>query len=246
MNKEKIKDAIKILRSGLIRNDEALSLISKLENIVDDINQSDSDIKQVNVSGTEAMYITMDSAIIETRSKVKLILQSDYTFPLPDEITGNKNSYALFSDGACRGNPGPGSWGVVGQDSFGNILFEGSQFVKLTTNNIMELEGAIKALELLSKYFQKKSIDKDVDIFLFSDSKYVTDGISKWVPNWKKKGWKKADKKAPENLELWKRLDQLKSEFTSLSFRWVKGHDGHPQNERCDKLANLALDNSGL
>ena len=83
-------------------------------------------------------------------------------------------------------------------------------------------------------------------VFLYSDSKYVVDGIQKWVPGWKRRGWKKADNKAPENLDLWQELDVLVSKFDELQFKWVKGHSGHPQNEFCDQLANKSLDESGF
>ena len=112
-----------------------------------------------------------------------------------------------------------------------------------TTNNRMELEGALQALEALTRE-DTKALSKSV--FLYSDSKYVVDGIEKWVPGWKKRGWKKADKKEPENLALWQELDTVVGKFKKLRFQWVKGHAGHPQNEYCDQLANQALDEAGL
>ena len=169
------------------------------------------------------------------------------SFPLPDEILEDEQSFALFSDGACRGNPGPGAWGSLGQDPSGLVLFEASGVDLQTTNNRMELEGAIQGLVALKKYCFESSLDlKVTSIYLYSDSKYVVDGMTRWVYSWKGRGWKKADKKEPENLEQWKTLDELVQEFYKVHFRWVKGHAGHPQNEKCDELANQALDESGF
>ena len=162
---------------------------------------------------------------------------------LPQEILDQEKSFAIFSDGACRGNPGPGSWGVLAQNTEGTVLYESSGVDTNTTNNKMELEGAIQGLVLIQEHLERGG---DNYIFLYSDSKYVVDGIQKWVPGWKSRGWKKADKKAPENLDQWKRLDELAGKFKNLKFLWIKGHAGHPQNERVDELANLALDDSGF
>ncbi len=170
------------------------------------------------------------------------------TFSIPVQIRDKDHAYALFSDGACRGNPGPGAWGMMAQDSSGELIFESSGVEMATTNNRMELAGAISALELLIDYVQDmdmKVSDRSTSTFLFSDSKYVVDGISKWVAGWKRRGWKKADNKVPENVEQWQTLEALREQFANLQFVWVKGHAGHPQNERCDRLANEALDEAG-
>ena len=158
-------------------------------------------------------------------------------FPTPEEI--KTGGIAAFSDGACRGNPGPGSWGIVIQDS-SNILYESSDIDELTTNNKMELTGAIKALEYLLEHDYE-----DTAVHLYTDSTYVVKGINEWIKGWKARGWRKADKKAPENLELWQKIDELTHSFSNLNLHWVKGHAGHPQNERCDQLANIALDEAG-
>lgn len=166
-------------------------------------------------------------------------------FPLPSEIENTDHHFALFADGACRGNPGPGAWGVLAQDGKGDVIFESSGIEFNTTNNKMELMGAIQALLELDNYLLEKNIvatDPELKVFVYSDSRYVVDGISDWVNGWKKRGWKKADNKAPENLELWKKLDEVRYLFPFVKFLWVKGHDGHPQNEHCDKLANETLD----
>tara|TARA_R110000868_G_scaffold248282_17_gene504720 strand:- start:517 stop:1161 length:645 start_codon:yes stop_codon:yes gene_type:complete len=171
---------------------------------------------------------------------------SDGSLPLPAELSGMENSFALFSDGACRGNPGPGSFGMLAQNNTGEVIFEGSGVDNPTTNNRMELEGAIVALENLVEYLKENPPSSKPHVWLFSDSKYVVEGVEKWVAGWKARGWKKADKKEPENVDLWKRLDETTKLFTNLKFKWVKGHAGHPQNERCDQLANIALDEAGF
>ena len=162
--------------------------------------------------------------------------------PLPSEISSELH-VALFSDGACRGNPGPGSWGCVGQDFHGEVFFKGSGVETSTTNNRMEMMGAIDALETTMR---ERDDHRDINVFLYSDSKYVVEGMKTWIHNWKKRGWKKADKKPPENVDLWKRLDSLVENFSNIQYVWVKGHAGHPQNELCDQLANEALDDSGF
>lgn len=164
-------------------------------------------------------------------------------FTLPNEFNDNIDGYALFADGACRGNPGPGAWGAMGQNSKGEVLFTASGIEILTTNNQMELEGAFQALQYLT---QIDDFDIAKKVILFSDSRYVVDGVTKWIAGWEKRGWKKADGKVPENLEQWKKLNELNAKFKSLEYKWVKGHAGHPQNEYCDELANNALDESGF
>jgi ribonuclease HI len=137
----------------------------------------------------------------------------------------------IFTDGACRGNPGPGGWGA--------ILFYGDHEKELyggeedTTNNRMELMAAIKALEALTK--------KDCSVELTTDSNYVRQGITEWMANWKKKGWKTANRKPVKNVDLWQRLDEIAQQH-KVSWHWVKGHSGHPENERADQLANRGID----
>ena len=167
---------------------------------------------------------------------------SDEELPIPKELLNNPGSFGLFSDGACRGNPGPGAWGVMGQDSEGKVIFEKWGVDISTTNNKMELEGAIKALEVMGEYINQNSLSHKVIIFLYSDSRYVVDGMSSWVAGWKRRGWKKADKKEPENLGQWQELDAISQNYSNLHFKWVRGHAGHAQNERCDEMANFALD----
>lgn len=163
-------------------------------------------------------------------------------FPLPEEMRDLTEGLALFSDGACRGNPGPGAWGILIQDTKKDIILKSSGVEVQTTNNRMELSGVIQGLrEIIGSGF-----DLHRPVFVYSDSRYVVEGMKSWVLGWKERGWKKADGKAPENVELWKTLDELSLNFSSLHFIWVKGHAGHPQNEYCDQMCNQALNDSGF
>lgn len=136
----------------------------------------------------------------------------------------------MFTDGACRGNPGPGGWGVMlrcrGQEK---TLYGGE---RETTNNRMELMAAIQGLEALQKPCHVK---------LTTDSQYVKNGITQWMKAWKKRGWKTADKKPVKNQDLWQRLDRIATEH-EVEWHWVRGHTGHPENELADQLANQGID----
>ncbi len=137
----------------------------------------------------------------------------------------------VYTDGACRGNPGKGGWGVV--LLYGDKKKELSGGEASTTNNKMELTAAIRALEALKE---------PCEVELYSDSKYLTDAINKrWVYGWKSKGWKKSDGKPALNIELWEQL-LAQSERHKVTFIWVKGHNGTPYNERCDELATAFAD----
>ena len=165
-------------------------------------------------------------------------------YSLPENLQSN---IVVFSDGACRGNPGPGAWGTVAQVQDNKFLFQKSGVQFNTTNNQMELQGAIEGLSGVLDLINNGEVTHNNEkIVLVSDSKYVLDGMSKWVRGWKKRGWKKADGKVPENVELWKELDQLNHDLGQVQTIWVKGHAGHPQNELCDQLANYALDDAGF
>lgn len=132
----------------------------------------------------------------------------------------------LFTDGACSGNPGPGGWAAILQYNGYEKELSGGE--PETTNNRMELTAVIEGLSALK---EPCAVD------LVSDSKYVIDSIQKgWVYSWKKNGWRKADKKPALNVDLWEKLLEL-LEIHQVNFIWIKGHDGHPENERCDKLA---------
>tara|TARA_B100001063_G_scaffold45580_1_gene39385 strand:+ start:524 stop:955 length:432 start_codon:yes stop_codon:yes gene_type:complete len=137
----------------------------------------------------------------------------------------------IYTDGACRGNPGQGGWGVYIMNSDGSKKLFGGKIH--TTNNEMELTASIKGLE----YFSESS-----KIDLFTDSKYVMDGINSWILNWKKNGWKTANKKPVKNMELWIELDKLNS-FHDVDWHWVKGHSGDSGNDMADELANQGIDN---
>ena len=136
----------------------------------------------------------------------------------------------IYTDGACSGNPGIGGWGVVILDNNKEILLNGGD--QHTTNNKMELTAAIKALE----YFEIKK-----ELIIYTDSKYVKDGIESWITNWKKNGWKTSTKKIVKNKELWIELYN-ESQKHNIEWKWVKGHSGHPENEIADMLANQAID----
>ena len=137
----------------------------------------------------------------------------------------------LYTDGACRGNPGRGGWGAI--LVYGSKEKELSGGEPMTTNNRMELMAAIAGLEALRV---------PCEVTLTSDSKYLVDAINKgWLESWKKNGWRKADKSAVLNVELWKKIDMLLA-VHDVSFVWVHGHTGHPYNERCDALATAFAD----
>ena len=136
----------------------------------------------------------------------------------------------IFTDGACRGNRGPGGWGaVLRYGEHEKELYGGET---RTTNNRMELMAAIRALETLKR---------PCSVRVTTDSIYVRNGITDWLPNWKKRGWKTAAKKPVKNADLWQRLDQA-VQAHRISWHWVKGHSGHVENERADQLANRGID----
>ncbi|MBP9682741.1 MAG: ribonuclease HI, partial [Bacteriovorax sp.] len=152
---------------------------------------------------------------------------AEESFALPEQLRELSSGFAIFADGACRGNPGPGAWATLIQDTKAEIILKSSGVDVPTTNNKMELEGVIRGLKgLVEKWIEEGFSDHESPVFIFSDSKYVIDGIEKWVPGWKSRGWKKADQKAPENLVLWQELDELKERFNHITFLWVKGHAG--------------------
>jgi ribonuclease HI len=135
-----------------------------------------------------------------------------------------------FTDGACRGNPGPGGWGVLLR--YGDHEKELYGAEANTTNNRMELMAAIQALESLSR---------ECRVILTTDSQYVRKGITEWLANWKKRGWKTASKQPVKNKDLWQRLDTAATQH-EVEWHWVRGHTGHPENERADQLANKGID----
>jgi len=144
-----------------------------------------------------------------------------------------EETVVIYTDGACRGNPGPGGWGVLlcanGREK---ELFGGE---RLTTNNRMELTAVIRALEALKRRCRVR---------LYTDSQYVHKGISEWINDWKRRGWRTADKKPVKNVDLWQQLDALSKEH-DIDWHWVRGHTGHDGNERADALANRGIDERG-
>ena len=140
------------------------------------------------------------------------------------------NKVEIFTDGACKGNPGPGGWGAILR--YGTTEKEIYGASKNTTNNIMELTAVIESL---------KNLNKPCELIITTDSKYVKNGITEWIHNWKKNGGRTAAKKEVKNKELWIELDSL-IQIHSITWDWVKGHSGHPENERADLLANVAIE----
>ena len=136
----------------------------------------------------------------------------------------------IFTDGACRGNPGPGGWGALLRS--GDKVRELYGGEENSTNNRMELTAAIEALAALKR---------SCHVVLTTDSEYVRRGITEWLSNWKQRGWRNSNKKPVKNIDLWKRLDEEVARH-EISWHWVKGHSGHPENERADELANRGID----
>ena len=133
----------------------------------------------------------------------------------------------LFTDGACSGNPGPGGWAFILEHPASGKRIERSGAERETTNNRMELTAVIEGLSVLTRASR---------VELYSDSKYTLDGLREWLDGWKRRGWKTSDKKPVKNQDLWQRLDALRGAH-EIRFHWIKGHNDHPENERCDKLA---------
>ena len=145
-------------------------------------------------------------------------------------MTGTPKIVDIFTDGACSGNPGPGGWGaLLRYDSVEKELYGGES---ATTNNRMEMTAAIVALETLKRPMKAR---------IHTDSTYLRDGITKWIHDWKKRNWRTADKKPVKNVDLWQRLEAA-LERHDVEWLWVRGHAGHPENERADALARLAID----
>ncbi|MFZ9616070.1 MAG: ribonuclease HI [Fluviibacter sp.] len=138
----------------------------------------------------------------------------------------------IYSDGACRGNPGPGGWGTLLRYRGHEKTLHGGE--RDTTNNRMELQAVISGLAALKP-------DNATPVEVHTDSKYVQQGMQSWIHGWKRNGWKTSDKKPVKNADLWQQLDALAQKF-NVSWHWVKGHAGHPENERADQLANQGID----
>jgi len=148
------------------------------------------------------------------------------------EMGDDQRPVEIYTDGGCEPNPGTGGWGAILR--FGDKQKELSGGQHDTTNNRMELTAAVRALEALKR---------PTDVVLYTDSKYVKNGIVSWIANWKKRGWKRKDGPL-KNVDLWKELDEL-NQAHNVQWRWLKGHAGHPLNERCDELASEAIERLG-
>ena len=142
------------------------------------------------------------------------------------------NRVVMYTDGACRGNPGPGGWGVVLRYRDSDKTLKG--YAKQTTNNRMELTAVIEGL---------RALKRPCDVELHTDSKYVMQGISEWMQNWKNNGWRTATRKPVKNIDLWQQLDE-ELQRHKVNWRWVKGHSGNVGNEFADQLANAAIDSA--
>lgn len=140
-----------------------------------------------------------------------------------------KHIVKIYTDGACSGNPGPGGWGAILM--YGDAIKEINGGEKETTNNRMELTATIRALEALKK---------SSEVHIYTDSMYVKDGINEWIKKWKVNGWKNANRKPVKNSDLWMELDELIAKH-QVKWHWVKGHSGHPENERADELARIGI-----
>ena len=147
-------------------------------------------------------------------------------------MTRQSPEFELYTDGACTGNPGPGGWAYVLRDCSDGSEREDSGGERETTNNRMEMLAVIEGL---------RSIGRPARIDLYSDSQYVVQGINEWLDGWKRRNWRRADKSPVKNLPLWQELDELRS-YHALRCHWIRGHNDHPENERCDRLAVLAAE----
>ena len=144
-----------------------------------------------------------------------------------------KNNVVIYTDGACKGNPGEGGWGAILEFTDETNKIYGYQ--ENTTNNRMEIVAAIEAIKL---------VKEESDIIIYTDSKYLMNGINTWIHSWKKNNWKTSGNKNVKNVDLWKAIDELNSKH-SIKWNWVKGHSGNPGNEMADDLANLAISSKG-
>lgn len=149
---------------------------------------------------------------------------------MKDDDTTMSERVSIYTDGACRGNPGPGGWAAILRWRDRESIVRGA--APETTNNRMELQAAVSALRKLTR---------PCAVSLTTDSRYLMDGIRRWLPNWKRNGWRTAAKKPVKNTDLWRILDELTTQH-DITWHWVRGHSGHPDNERADGLANQAID----
>ena len=148
---------------------------------------------------------------------------------IPEGVPQARPAVEIFTDGACSGNPGPGGWGAILRSRGVEKELAGGE--SATTNNRMEMMAAIAGLEALKR---------PCGVRVYTDSQYLRDGITQWLPGWKARGWRTADKKPVKNIDLWQRLEQAAAPH-QVEWHWVRGHAGHPENERADALARGAI-----
>lgn len=200
--------------------DVKTSIINKLDEIEKSMGQTDNfSTEQLSLldKGLASLIVKLDKS------------NSPVNKTMPTETDG---TILIWSDGACTGNPGPGGWGTVILSSGEYLEFSG--YSPHSTNNIMEMTAALEGI---------KQTPEGAEIVLTTDSQYVLKGITQWIKGWKKKGWKKANGEAVMNQELWRNLD-AECQIRNIKWEWVRGHTGHPQNERCDELARQAITES--
>ncbi|MEA5480273.1 ribonuclease HI [Pseudanabaena galeata UHCC 0370] len=229
---------------------QKFKLIERLVGAIADSLLEDTKISQVEVKvikhppipnflGSVAVEIVRSRSQITSKNATTKLESApeSINFPQPKTIPNAQfpisssteaKIISIHTDGACSKNPGPGGWGVVVHFSDGSTKELGGG-IRETTNNQMELQGAIAALEFLASHKQSTPVD------LYTDSKYVLDGITKWIKGWKKNGWKTKDNKPVKNQEFWQQLDPLNT--ANIRWHWVEGHSGDPDNERCDAIA---------
>lgn len=169
---------------------------------------------------------------LEQKKQQALNLHQDSTLFWKAIHLAEQPVLTLYTDGACSGNPGPGGWGAVFQ--YNDLMAEEFGGEPHTTNNRMEMMAAIEGLKKL------QSLQKKCVVALYTDSKYLRDGIQSWMIKWKQNGWQTSDKKPVKNKDLWEELDALQ-EYHTITWHWVKGHNGHPLNEKADDLARSAV-----
>ena len=180
------------------------------------------------------------------QNALRIIQDALQNFPESDGQADSENTapigpscLILFTDGGAHGNPGPGAWAALLQDAQNQVITEASGSSYDTTNNRMELQAVIEGLKAALAYFEERQIKKR-EVSLFSDSQIVVKGITQWLAAWKQKNWKKADGQPVANMALWQEIDTLATQI-KVHAAWVRGHNGQPQNEYCDKLVQKAI-----
>jgi len=186
-------------------------------------------LKEINQHSEQIHQISEQQA-----KNLNAYLQAAAEILTPDSSAAEGGMYEIWSDGACSGNPGPGGWGTIIHHN-GNYR-EISGFCQNTTNNIMEMTGALEGI---------RNTPAGSRLQLTSDSQYLIKGMTEWIGGWKRRNWKKADGQPVLNKEIWIELDREAS-LRQVEWKWIRGHTGHTRNEQCDRLAKLAIENRGV